>query len=42
MLSQEGVRLPGQRRFDVRTKNKAQGVNLADNLYEDLCKRAGR
>ena len=42
LLAQEGVRLPGERRFAVRERNRAEGVNLPDALYADLRKRAGR
>lgn len=41
MLGQEGVRLPGERRFALREKNRREGVNLPDALYADLRRRAG-
>ncbi|HIW78186.1 MAG TPA: Ldh family oxidoreductase [Candidatus Bilophila faecipullorum] len=40
MLAQEGVRLPGERRFALRERNRQAGVNLPDALYADLRKRA--
>lgn len=40
MLAQEGVRLPGERRFATRERNRAGGVNLPDALYADLRNRA--
>lgn len=36
MLDQDGVRLPGERRFALREENKKNGVNIPDALYEQL------
>ena len=41
MLGQEGVRLPGARRFALREKNRQNGVTLPDSLFADLRARAG-
>ena len=41
LLGQEGVRLPGERRFTLRERNRISGVNLPEALYNDLRKRAG-
>ena len=41
LLGQEGVRLPGERRFALRERNRISGVNLPEVLYNDLRKRAG-
>ena len=41
LLGQEGVRLPGERRFMLRERNRVSGVNLPEALYNDLRKRAG-
>ena len=41
LLGQEGVRLPGERRFALRERNRISGVNLPEALYNDLRKRAG-
>lgn len=41
VLGQEGVRLPGERRFALRERNRISGVNLPDALYADLRRRAG-
>ena len=40
ILGQEGTRLPGARRIQLRAQNTARGVELPDALYNDLCKRA--
>lgn len=40
MLEQDGVRLPGARRFGIREKSQAEGVEIPDNLLEQLEKRA--
>ena len=39
MLSQPGVRLPGSRRFGIRTRLEKEGVTLPDNLFENLRNR---
>lgn len=41
LLGLEGVRLPGERRFMLRERNRVSGVNLPEALYNDLRKRAG-
>ncbi len=41
MLAQEGVRLPGARRFDLREKMRTEGVELPDKLYANLTARIG-
>lgn len=41
LLGQEGVRLPGERRFALRERNRIAGVSLPEALYADLRKRAG-
>lgn len=40
MLAQEGVRLPGERRFRQREERRRTGVELPDALWQDLCRRA--
>lgn len=40
MLAQEGVRLPGARRFAERERRRREGVNLPDALYAELRRRA--
>ncbi len=42
MTAQEGVRLPGERRFALRARHREQGVELHDALYKDLAQRAAR
>ena len=39
ILGQEGTRLPGDRRSQLRTQNRTRGIELPDSLYEDLLKR---
>ncbi len=41
ILSQRGVRLPGDRRLAQRAKARAEGVSLPNGLYEELLRRAG-
>lgn len=41
MLGQEGVRLPGRRRQQLRQQAQQQGVSLPTALYESLQTRAG-
>ena len=41
LLAQEGVRLPGERRFALRERNRSAGVDLPEALYADLRLRAG-
>ncbi|MCQ2444862.1 MAG: Ldh family oxidoreductase, partial [Mailhella sp.] len=41
MLAQDGVRLPGARRFNLREEKRKNGIDLPDNLYKDLQTRAG-
>ena len=40
-LEHPSTRLPGQRRYDIRTKSVSDGVDLPDGLYNDLLARAG-
>lgn len=40
MLEQDGVRLPGARRFGIRETAHAKGVEIPDKLLEELEKRA--
>lgn len=39
MLEQEGVRLPGARRLEIRARAKAEGVGIPLALYEELVGR---
>lgn len=41
ILSQEGTRLPGDRRIAARTKAAAEGISIPDDLAADLRRRAG-
>ena len=41
ILSQEGTRIPGDRRHELRAKYASEGVALPDALVADLKKRAG-
>ena len=41
MCTEEGVRLPGDRRHEYRIKAKSQGVSLPENLYNKLLNYAG-
>jgi (2R)-3-sulfolactate dehydrogenase (NADP+) len=41
ILAQPGTRLPGQRRLKNRAKALAEGVDIPDDLYAELRKRAG-
>jgi len=41
ILAQQGVRLPGARRFDVRARIKRDGVEVGQALLADLEERAG-
>ena len=41
MLSEEGVRLPGGRRFDAQRLAMAQGVDVPDALLHKLRELAG-
>ncbi len=36
MLDQDGVRLPGERRFALREENRKKGIEFPDALYEQL------
>lgn len=36
MLSQEGVRISGERRFALRKEHMKKGVEIPDKLYEEL------
>ncbi len=40
ILEQDGTRLPGQRRFDIRARIAASGADIPDGLFADLQKRA--
>ncbi len=40
MLAQDGVQLPGDRRYKLREKLKKEGINIPDVLYEELIIRA--
>lgn len=42
ILDQSGARLPGARRMASRRAHCSEGIELADMLYEDLMRRAGR
>lgn len=42
ILDQNGARLPGSRRMALRRAHDAEGVEIADALYEDLVRRSGR
>ncbi|MBO6521922.1 MAG: Ldh family oxidoreductase [Rhodospirillales bacterium] len=41
ILSQEGTRMPGARRFGIRETSARDGVDIPDSLIEDLKTRAG-
>lgn len=41
ILSQEGTRMPGARRFNIREASARDGVDIPDNLFDDLKTRAG-
>lgn len=41
ILSQEGARLPGDRRLAQREKSRREGVAISDGLYEELVRRSG-
>ena len=41
ILEQPGTRLPGQRRFENRDKAMRQGIEVAEDMYTDLKRRAG-
>jgi (2R)-3-sulfolactate dehydrogenase (NADP+) len=41
IISQPGARLPGDRRLARRVQTESIGVTLPDNLYKDICERAG-
>ncbi|NBB84262.1 MAG: Ldh family oxidoreductase [Alphaproteobacteria bacterium] len=41
MLAQDGVRLPGTRRFDLRRRAAAEGIAVPAGLLDDLRRRAG-
>ena len=36
MVADEGVRLPGARRADARTRAARSGIEIADTLYREL------
>lgn len=40
--SQEGARLPGDRRLTQREKSRRQGVVIPEKLYEELVERSGK
>ena len=40
ICEQPGTRLPGERRFQVRKRNLAEGIELDDRLYGELIRRA--
>ncbi len=40
ILSQDGARLPGDRRLAQREKSRREGVALPDQLYDELVRRA--
>lgn len=42
VLAQPGTRLPGSNRHDKRRDAQTHGVEIADEMYRDLCVRAGR
>ncbi|GMQ89673.1 MAG: Ldh family oxidoreductase [Gammaproteobacteria bacterium] len=42
ILSQDGARLPGDRRLAQREKSLRKGVVLPDQLYDELVRRAGQ
>lgn len=42
MLSDEGVRLPGARRQLAVVRAQAEGLDISEALYQELCKLAGR
>ena len=39
ICEQPGTRLPGERRFEIRKKHQLEGVDLDDNLYQELVRR---
>jgi len=39
---QPGTRVPGARRFELRAKAQAEGVNVDDALLKDLDARAAK
>lgn len=41
MVTQPGVRLPGDRRFESRARLRAGGITLPRTLFEELQRRAG-
>lgn len=42
MLAQPGVRLPGDRRLELRAQLNAEGITLPRALFDELERRAGR
>ncbi|MDH3694783.1 MAG: Ldh family oxidoreductase [Gammaproteobacteria bacterium] len=42
VLSQPGTRLPGASRFDKMRQAQSDGIVIPDDLYHDLCNRAGK
>ncbi|MEZ5647534.1 MAG: Ldh family oxidoreductase [Alphaproteobacteria bacterium] len=42
ILKQQGTRLPGSRRLEMRTKAQAEGITIPDALYKEIEKRAER
>ncbi len=42
VLSQPGTRLPGANRHEKLQDAQTGGIEIADELYRDLCKRAGK
>lgn len=42
ILKQPGTRLPGERRFALRAKAQAKGIEIPDALYAEILKRAER
>jgi (2R)-3-sulfolactate dehydrogenase (NADP+) len=41
MLEDDGVRLPGARRFALRDQARNNGIDIPDALYAQLCALAG-
>lgn len=41
ILSQDGTRMPGERRFGIRETSEREGVDIPDGLINDLKARAG-
>jgi (2R)-3-sulfolactate dehydrogenase (NADP+) len=41
MAAQSGVRLPGERRFALRKRAQADGIELPDTLLAEIERRAG-